>query len=97
MHSRPMGRATDVPVPAWLVAMFVRVPSAGVPWARRRELLGWWSMTSFWPTRDHWSVPIPRNTPHPRLDVLADTGCVRLPDLAQSIPPDEWESLDYMD
>ncbi len=29
---------------------------------------------SFWPTTDHWSVEIPLDTLHTRLDVLADTG-----------------------
>ena len=31
-------------------------------------------MASFWPTNDHWSVEIPLDTPHPRLDVLKETG-----------------------
>ena len=35
---------------------------------------------SFWPTSDHWSVRIPLDTPHPRLDQLAATGYVVLRD-----------------
>ncbi len=52
---------------------------------------------SFWPTLDHWSVAIPLDTPHRRLDVLADTGMVVLRDLADDIPESEFVSLEYMD
>jgi hypothetical protein len=52
---------------------------------------------SFWPTADHWSVKIPLHTPHPRLDILAQSGFVRLSDIAFEVPPGEWESLEYMD
>ena len=52
---------------------------------------------SFWPTLDHWSVAIPLDTPHQRLDVLADTGSVTLRDLPYEIPESEFTSLEYMD
>jgi hypothetical protein len=52
---------------------------------------------SFWPTLDHWSVAIPLDTPHQRLDVLADTGFVALRDLPYEIPESEFTSLEYMD
>ena len=29
-------------------------------------------MSAFWPTPDHWSVRIPLDTPHPRLEQLAE-------------------------
>ena len=54
-------------------------------------------MSGFWPTRDHWSVAIPLHTPHPRLDVLAETGVVQLADAPFDVPAAEWESLEYMD
>ena len=37
--------------------------------------------TTFWPTAEHWSCEIPLDTPHPRLDVLAERGFVQLRDL----------------
>lgn len=52
---------------------------------------------SFWPTLDHWSVAIPLDTPHRRLDVLADTGFVALRDLPYEIPESEFLALEYMD
>jgi hypothetical protein len=52
---------------------------------------------SFWPTAEHWSVEIPLRTPHPRLDVLADSGFVALRDLPYEISDDEFMSLEYMD
>jgi len=54
-------------------------------------------MSAFWPTRDHWSVAIPLHTPHPRLDVLVETGVVQLADAPFDVPAGEWESLEYMD
>jgi hypothetical protein len=51
----------------------------------------------FWPNADHWSVDIPRDTPHPRLDVMAAHGVVRLRDLAEPIPAHEYLDLEYMD
>jgi len=53
--------------------------------------------TGFWPTVEHWSVPIPRRTPHPRPDALADHGVVRLTDAPFAVPDDEFLSLEYMD
>ena len=52
---------------------------------------------SFWPTREHWSVQIPLDTPHQRLQVLAETGFVALADSRLDIPPAEWLGLEYMD
>ena len=52
---------------------------------------------SFWPTREHWSVQIPLRTPHPRLEILAETGFVRLAPAPFEVPSTEWESLEYMD
>jgi hypothetical protein len=52
---------------------------------------------AFWPNRDHWSVEIPRDTPHPRLEVLAPHGVVRLRDLPFTIPDREFLGLEYMD
>jgi hypothetical protein len=52
---------------------------------------------SFWPTRDHWSVGIPLDTPHRRPPALAATGYVRLADAGFEVPSSEWESLEYMD
>lgn len=51
----------------------------------------------FWPTTDHWSVKIPLRTPHPRLDVLAETGAVVLSDIEPPASPEQYESLEYMD
>ena len=51
---------------------------------------------SFWPTREHWSVAIPLDTPHPRMPVLADTGVVELSPMPIDVPAVEWESLEYM-
>jgi hypothetical protein len=52
---------------------------------------------SFWPTRDHWSVQIPLQTPHHRLDLLADTGVVELAPAPFDVPENEWTALEYMD
>jgi hypothetical protein len=52
---------------------------------------------SFWPTAEHWSVAIPLDTPHPRLDALNDTGVVTLGDLDIDVPEAEYLSLEYMD
>jgi hypothetical protein len=52
---------------------------------------------AFWPHQDHWSVEIPRDTPHPRLAALKDHGVVPLRDLAYEIPEDEYLGLEYMD
>ncbi|MGH2637324.1 MAG: hypothetical protein ACRDWD_06520 [Acidimicrobiia bacterium] len=45
----------------------------------------------------HWSTDIPRSTPHPRVEVLAERGVVRLRDLADPIPESEYMVLQYMD
>ena len=52
---------------------------------------------SFWPTRDHWSVQIPLNTPHHRMPVLETNGFVALADADFDVPPEEWLELEYMD
>ncbi len=52
---------------------------------------------SFWPTPDHWSVAIPLDTPHRRLDALADTGFISLRDLPFEIPESEFVDLEYLD
>ena len=54
-------------------------------------------MTEFWPTSDHWSVKIPLDTPHPRLEQLAEHGFVVLADADFEVPPSEYEALEYMD
>ena len=55
-------------------------------------------MTStFWPTLEHWSVAIPRDTDHVRLDTMAPTGFIALRDAAFDVPEREWMSLEYMD
>jgi hypothetical protein len=54
-------------------------------------------MAAHWLPPDHWSVEIPLDTPHRRLDVLASRGFVVLEPLAEPIPPQEWLSLDYLD
>ena len=53
--------------------------------------------TTHWLSADHWSVDIPRDTPHPRLPALAERGFVRLRDLADPIPDEEFLGLEYMD
>ncbi len=52
---------------------------------------------SFWPTQEHWSVAIPLDTPHRRLDVLSDTGVIALTDAPFAIDQDEYLGLEYMD
>jgi hypothetical protein len=52
---------------------------------------------SFWPNQEHWSVKIPLDTPHPRLDVLAATGWVQLTDAPFECPESEYLALEYMD
>jgi len=53
--------------------------------------------TAFWPTQEHWSVAIPLQTPHVRLDCLAENGFVALRNAPFDVPSSEWESLEYMD
>jgi hypothetical protein len=45
----------------------------------------------------HWSTEIPLDTPHLRLDVLAERGYAVLTDLDPAPPEDEFLSLEYMD
>ena len=52
---------------------------------------------SFWPNSEHWSVKIPLDTPHTRLDVLAETGVVVLKDADFECPESEYLALEYMD
>ena len=52
---------------------------------------------SFWPNSEHWSVKIPLDTPHTRLDVLAETGVVVLNDADFECPESEYLALEYMD
>ena len=52
---------------------------------------------SFWPNSEHWSVKIPLETAHLRLDVLAETGVVILKDADFDIPESEYLALEYMD
>jgi len=42
-------------------------------------------------------VKIPLDTPHPRLDALAEHGWAQLTDADFEVPAIEWESLEYMD
>jgi hypothetical protein len=53
--------------------------------------------SGFWPTADHWSVRIPLDTPHERLEQLAETGYVVLRDADFEVVAEEYEALDYMD
>jgi hypothetical protein len=52
---------------------------------------------SFWPNQDHWSVSIPLDTPHPRVDALRDTGVVALSDAPFDVPEHEYLGLEYLD
>ncbi len=54
-------------------------------------------MAGFWPTKDHWSVAIPLDTPHYRMPQLAESGFVALRPADFDVPVAEWESLEYMD
>jgi len=54
-------------------------------------------MAKHWLSPDHWSVSIPLDTPHPRLDALAEHGYVRLADAPFVVPDAEYRSLEYMD
>jgi hypothetical protein len=51
----------------------------------------------FWPNREHWSVDIPHDTPHPRLEALRAHGVIRLRDLPFTVPEHEYRDLEYMD
>ena len=52
---------------------------------------------TFWPTKEHWSVSIPLETPHKRLACLQESGFVALKPAPFTVPAHEWESLEYMD
>jgi hypothetical protein len=52
---------------------------------------------SFWPTTEHWSVKIPLDTPHRRLDVLDASGVVPLRDADFEVPREQYEALEYME
>ena len=54
-------------------------------------------MSSFWPTADHWSMTIPLETAHPRLDALDESGFVPLPTPSSRCPPTQYVALEYMD
>lgn len=53
--------------------------------------------TPFWPTQEHWSVKIPLETGHYRMEALRETGFVMLRSMPVDVPAGEWESLEYMD
>ena len=52
---------------------------------------------TFWPTREHWSVDIPLHTNHYRMPILEETGFVAMSLCDFRCPPEEYESLEYMD
>ena len=55
------------------------------------------AVTDHWLNTPHWSTDIPLDTPHPRLDVLAEHGFVVLRDSNPPIPESEYLGLEYMD
>ncbi|MCE9621876.1 MAG: hypothetical protein K8R99_05985 [Actinomycetia bacterium] len=55
-------------------------------------------MTStWWPTKEHWSVEIPIDTPHYRMPQLAESGFVALTPAEFEVPEQEYLGLEYMD
>lgn len=52
---------------------------------------------SFWPTKEHWSVEIPIDTPHYRMAALDETGFVALTPADFDVPDEEYLGLEYMD
>jgi hypothetical protein len=54
-------------------------------------------MTEHWLRPDHWSLSIPLDTDHLRLDAFTEHGYVALPDAPFEVPRAEYESLEYMD
>ncbi len=77
-------------------------PSGHVPSLCRRVLLpasytARMAMTDHWLQAPHWSTDIPLDSPHPRLDALAERGYVVLRDLDHPVPEHEYLSLEYMD
>ncbi|MGZ4736543.1 MAG: hypothetical protein ACXV8R_13110 [Acidimicrobiia bacterium] len=55
------------------------------------------SAEPFWPTHEHWSVEIPLDTPHLRLDVMREHGVVALRTRTEPIPAHEYLDLEYLD
>jgi hypothetical protein len=55
------------------------------------------AITEPWLKTPHWSSDIPLDTPHQRLDVLAEDGYVVLRNLDPPIPESEWMQLQYFD
>lgn len=55
------------------------------------------SAEPFWPNQEHWSVEIPLDTPHPRLDVMRERGVVALRDHQTVIAAHEYLDLEYLD
>jgi hypothetical protein len=55
------------------------------------------AVAQHWLRTPHWSTDIPLDTPHPRLDVLAERGFVVLRDLEPAVPESEYLALEYMD
>lgn len=55
------------------------------------------AVTGHWLQTPHWSTDIPLETPHARLDALAERGYVVLRDLDPPVPEAEFLPLDYMD
>jgi hypothetical protein len=55
------------------------------------------AVTDHWLKPPHWSTEIPLDTPHPRVDALAEHGYVVLRDLAKPIAESEYLGLEYMD
>ena len=54
-------------------------------------------VTTFWPTREHWSVEIPLSTPHYRSAALQAQGYVALANAPFTVPESEFLELEYMD
>ena len=55
------------------------------------------AVAEHWLRTPHWSTDIPLDSPHPRLDVLAERGFVVLRDLEPAVPESEYLALEYMD
>jgi len=55
------------------------------------------AVTEHWLRTPHWSTDIPLDTPHARLDALAERGYVVLRDLDPPVPEAEYLPLEYMD
>jgi hypothetical protein len=55
------------------------------------------AVTEHWLKTPHWSSDIPLDTPHRRLDALAERGYLVLRDVDPPIPESEWIGLEYFD